>query len=112
MDDSKTPGNPFCYERVGMPEQQLHAIVEGHVQGVGFRYFVLETANRLRLTGWVRNLYNGNVEVRAEGSRTDLDALFAALQAGNASSLITNVSVEWLPAEKAFTMFSIKPSTD
>jgi acylphosphatase len=95
-----------------MSDQQLHAIIEGHVQGVGFRYFVLETAQQLNLTGWVRNLGNGNVELRAEGNRTDLDALYADLQKGNSGSFITKIDVEWLPAENVFTMFSIKPSSD
>ena len=36
--------------------------VRGHVQGIGYRYFVLETAERLRLAGWVRNLADGDVE--------------------------------------------------
>lgn len=95
-----------------MPEQQLHAIIEGRVQGVGFRYFVLESAHQLKLTGWVRNLSNGNVELMAEGNRSDLDALYAALERGNSSSLVTKIDAEWLPAEKTFTMFSIKPSAD
>jgi acylphosphatase len=93
-----------------MPDQQLHATVEGHVQGVGFRYFVLEVAQRLQLTGWVRNLVNGNVELIAEGNRPDLDKLYAALQSGSPSSHVTNVISEWLPAENTYTMFSIRPT--
>ena len=93
-----------------MPDQQLHAIVEGHVQGVGFRYFVLEVAQQLRLTGWVRNLDNGNVELVAEGNRSDLDTLYAAIQSGRPGSLVTNVVGDWLPAENTFTRFSIRPS--
>ncbi len=54
---------------------RLHAVVEGHVQGVGFRYFVLTKAQHLNLTGWVRNTAEGNVEVMAEGERVDLDDL-------------------------------------
>ena len=42
---------------------RLHATVEGRVQGVSFRYFVTEQAQRLGLKGWVRNRYNGDVEV-------------------------------------------------
>ena len=93
-----------------MPDQQLHATVEGHVQGVGFRYFVLEIAQRLQLTGWVRNLVNGNVELIAEGNRPDLDKLYAALQSGSPGSYVTNVISEWLPAENTYTMFSIRPT--
>ncbi len=93
-----------------MPDHQLHAIVEGRVQGVGFRYFVLEIAQQLGLTGWVRNLVNGNVELVAEGNRANLDKLYSALQSGNPGSLVTNVISEWLPAENTFTLFSIRPT--
>jgi acylphosphatase len=46
----------------------LHAIVEGRVQGVGFRYFVLEVAELLGIYGWVRNRWDDTVEVLAEGT--------------------------------------------
>ena len=93
-----------------MPDQQLHAFVEGHVQGVGFRYFVLEVAQQLQLTGWVRNLVNGNVELLAEGNRANLDRLYSAIQSGNSGSLVTNVVSDWLPAQNTFTLFSIRPT--
>lgn len=93
-----------------MPDQQLHAIVEGHVQGVGFRYFVSEVAQQLQLTGWVRNLVNGNVELLAEGNRSDLDKMYSAIQRGSPGSLVTNVVSDWLPAQSTFTMFSIRPT--
>jgi len=93
-----------------MTNQQLHAIVEGHVQGVGFRYFVLEVAQQLQLTGWVRNLVNGNVELIAEGNRAELDKLYAAIRSGSPGSLVTNMVIDWLPAENTFTMFSIRPT--
>ena len=49
--------------------ERLHAIIEGRVQGVGFRYFVEEKAAALGVTGWVRNRWNRSVEVVAEGER-------------------------------------------
>ena len=42
--------------------QRIHAIVDGRVQGVGFRYFTQERAILLGLTGWVRNRWNGTVD--------------------------------------------------
>lgn len=57
-------------------------LVEGRVQGVGFRYFVQEKASRLGLCGWVRNLGDGRVEVYAAGKPEKLSDLAAALHAG------------------------------
>ena len=45
-----------------------HIIFHGSVQGVGFRYYSEHKANQLRLTGWVKNLYNGDVEMEVQGS--------------------------------------------
>jgi len=86
----------------------LHATVEGYVQGVGFRYFVQEIAVELDLTGWVRNRYNGSVEVLAEGERARLETLLAALRRGPRSSHVSSVDFEWLPASGEFTHFSVR----
>jgi acylphosphatase len=56
--------------------------VRGTVQGVGFRYFVEGKANALRLSGWVRNLDDGRVEVYAVGPEPVLDELAGALHTG------------------------------
>ncbi len=88
--------------------KRLHAIVEGHVQGVGFRYFVLSQAQSLNLTGWVRNLTNGDVEVTAEGNSTDLEQLLFKLHQGPPGSHVINVQAEWLAAENTFTLFSVR----
>ena len=86
---------------------RLHAIVEGRVQGVGFRYFVLEHANRLEVKGWVRNTYQGNVEVTAEGCRADLDSLLDLLNQGPHGSYVTRVIQDWFPASGEFDHFGV-----
>ncbi|MGB9672761.1 MAG: acylphosphatase [Anaerolineales bacterium] len=87
---------------------RLHALVEGFVQGVGFRMFVQRQAAQLNLTGWVRNTWDGNVEVVAEGSRDQLEKLLTALKMGPRSAHVTNVKFVWLPANGEFPDFRIR----
>jgi acylphosphatase len=89
---------------------RLHAIVEGHVQGVGFRYYVSEQALRLGLTGWVRNRYDGQVEVVAEGAQAGLQELLKYLQRGPSGAYVSNTIEEWAPASGEFRRFSVAPT--
>ncbi len=89
-------------------QARLHAIVEGHVHGVGFRAFVLEWALELDLTGWVRNRWDGTVEVVAEGPKIELEKLLAALKRGPRSYTTSGVRSEWLDATGEFTRFQVR----
>jgi acylphosphatase len=89
---------------------QLRAVVEGYVQGVGFRYFVINRAIELGLCGWVRNTREGNLEVCAEGTRGELDHLLEALQRGPRSAVVTTVSQDWQPAKGEWLGFNIEPT--
>ena len=86
---------------------RFHATVEGRVQGVGFRYFVLDNAVSLGIAGWVRNRYDQSVEVMAEGEREDLDKLVALLWKGPRSSFVSNVKIEWQAYQGEFSRFSV-----
>jgi acylphosphatase len=86
----------------------LHAIVEGHVQGVGFRAFVLDYALALGLTGWVRNRWDGTVEVLAEGPKMELEKLLAALQRGPRRYTTSDVHPEWLDATGEYSRFQVR----
>ena len=86
---------------------RLHAYVEGEVQGVGYRYFVVDNARSLGITGWVRNRYDGSVEVLAEGPRAYLEVLVDALRQGPRSARVSNVRTDWPPAEGSFSEFKI-----
>jgi acylphosphatase len=86
---------------------RLHATVEGHVQGVGFRYFVLDQAQYLGLTGWVRNTFDGEVEVVAEGSHEDLEKLQDQLWKGPASAYVSKVNSEWEAATGEYRRFGM-----
>lgn len=91
-----------------MTEQRLHARVTGRVQGVGFRYYVMTSAAEIGLTGWVRNRWDGSVEVMAEGNREKLDLLVQALQRGSRSSMVEKVQTDWLEASGEFSGFSAR----
>ena len=61
---------------------ELHVVVTGRVQGVGFRWFVRQEARRVGVAGWVRNLPDRSVEVAARGEQNSIAALERALREG------------------------------
>lgn len=73
----------------------LTAYVAGRVQGVFFRMFVLKEARALGLTGRVRNLPDGRVEVNAEGERAKLEQLVQKLHQGPPGAIVESVNTEW-----------------
>jgi len=91
-------------------QKSLHAIIEGHVQGVGFRYFVKESADNLHLTGWVRNRYDGSVEMIAEGEADALQKLLDKVHIGPSNSIVTNVKAEWDTKKDLYSQFSFLPT--
>jgi acylphosphatase len=84
-----------------------YIIVKGLVQGVGFRWFVEREAKQLGLNGYVKNLFNGNVEVEVEGERGLIEQLIKQLRVGNRSSHVIDVQVSWLEYENKFDRFRI-----
>ncbi len=94
-----------------MAEQKarLQAIVKGIVQGVGFRYFAVYQAQRLGgLTGYVRNLKDGSVEVVAEGDKEKLERLLTQLRRGPTGAFVERVEVFWEQPTDEFTSFGIR----
>ena len=85
---------------------RVHLVIQGRVQGVGFRYFVLRQADTLRLAGWVRNLADGDVELEAEGDRASLEALVEAARRGPSSARVTNVVESWSESAPRYKRFS------
>lgn len=69
--------------------------VTGRVQGVGFRLFVQGTAQSLGLTGWVRNLPDGRVELAARGPKRQLTVLSMLLHRGPEGAQVTSVDLDW-----------------
>jgi acylphosphatase len=89
-------------------QTRLHAIVEGRVQGVGFRAFVERNAWQLGITGWVRNRWDGTVEVTAEGDHAALDQLLGTIRRGPQASHVTQVTPQWQTATGEFNRFSMR----
>ena len=85
----------------------LRAIVRGRVQGVFFRSFVHKWANELRLSGYVRNLANGTVEVRAEGEKQRLEKLIGYLKAGSPAARVDEVLTSWTEYTGSYTDFKV-----
>lgn len=85
-------------------------IVHGRVQGVGFRYYVSAEAQKLGITGWVRNDLNGTVEVLAAGSREQLTRLHESLRRGPRAARVDDIEVFPAEAESAGKNFKIEGS--
>jgi acylphosphatase len=87
----------------------LTATVRGRVQGVYYRVFVAEQARRLGLTGYARNLANGeSVGVVAEGARADLEKLVLSLREGPPLALVANVALVWSEYRGEYRDFTIR----
>ena len=87
---------------------RLEAVVRGRVQGVGYRYFVIDEAYRLGLTGWVANDLDGSVRCVAEGSRRALERLVVSLRAGPPMADVDAVDETWSPVVVGFDGFRIR----
>lgn len=74
-----------------------HVYVSGRVQGVYFRATCAQEARRLGLSGWVRNLADGRVELLASGPRRAVMDLVAWCRRGPPEARVTDVQIEWLP---------------
>ena len=74
---------------------RVHAMVTGMVQGVGFRYFVVTKVRAVGgISGWVRNRFDGSVEVEAQGRRGAVAQLVSALKTGPRWSRVEHVAVD------------------
>jgi acylphosphatase len=84
-------------------------VVRGRVQGVFFRRATMDEGRSLGLTGWVRNLPSGQeVEIVAEGSRRDLQMLWAWAHTGPLGARVQDVTEEWSDYRGEFTSFRVR----
>lgn len=82
--------------------------IEGRVQGVGFRYFIMRNAEKMGLSGYVKNMPDGTVEIDAEGPEDKLKQLVQAAKKGPSAARVSNVNAEWREKEKGYDSFSLK----
>lgn len=85
--------------------KQVHLLISGYVQGVGFRAFVQKEAERLGVVGWVRNTEDGKVEVVAQGDEETLKKFIKACSKGHFFSEVNGAEVEWQSPKEKFESF-------
>lgn len=88
--------------------KRTHAFYSGQVQGVGFRFTVQRIALDLKLSGWIRNLPDGRVEMAAEGEEGALKQLLDQIKTGFLEPHIQNETVTWETATEEFDGFNIR----
>jgi acylphosphatase len=84
-----------------MPDQKkrIHIRVEGRVQGVGFRFFVRGKAANMGMSGWVKNMPDGAVELEAQGSAAECDALASLVREGPPLAHVARQAVREIPSK-------------
>jgi acylphosphatase len=85
----------------------MHILYSGNVQGVGFRYTVKSVATGFEVTGTVRNLPDGRVELIAEGSKEELEAFRQGIRDSGMEHFIRNEDISWTGSTNEFRGFEI-----
>jgi acylphosphatase len=91
------------------PHRGVLIVVSGAVQGVGFRWFVRQVATRYGVKGYVKNLFNGSVEIYAEGDEVSLKTFFEEVRVGPRHADISGVKVNWNEYTGKYNDFRIVP---
>lgn len=91
-----------------MLKRQVDIVIDGRVQEVGFRYFAVEKAEELHITGWVRNTWDGKVEIEASGEVQHLNSFIDWMKIGPARAVIHTFTVSDISLERTYTNFTIR----
>lgn len=86
---------------------EMYCIVGGKVQGVAYRAYIQDAAMNLGITGWVKNLNDGTVEIVAQGSPDSLKDLVEYLHEGSLLAVVESVSIDWRTSKVVYDDFSI-----
>jgi acylphosphatase len=87
---------------------RVRLVIAGRVQGVAFRAYAVDEAERLGVHGWVRNLPDGRVEAVAEGRRNAVEAFVAWCRRGPPAARVDDIAVTWEPHRGEFAAFDVR----
>jgi len=88
--------------------KRAEILVNGLVQGVGFRYFVVRLAEKLGLKGYTKNLYTGEVYTVVEGELMMIEEFFNKIKIGPSHADVKNASIKWGDYKNEFTKFEVR----
>lgn len=88
--------------------RRAHILISGIVQGVAFRYYAQRIAQHLNLRGWVRNCWDGRVEILVEGEEEKIKELVEWCHQGPPSAVVEGVVIEWQEYKGEYKDFSIR----
>lgn len=89
-------------------KRRLTALLQGRVQGVGFRFTTVEVARDYTVTGYVQNLVDGSVRLVAEGEEPDLLKFLDGLRASHVYRYVAQESLTWAPATGEYKTFVVR----
>ncbi len=92
---------------MGVGKRRAQVFYLGRVQGVGFRFTVREIANRFTVTGYVKNLPDGRVELVAEGEEDEVKEFLRTIGQSELSPMIQNETIDWSEATGKFDRFAM-----
>ena len=86
----------------------INGNITGKVQGVGFRYWTIRTAQNYKLGGYAKNLPDGTVEIMAEGDRGLIEEFLKDVKVGPSHSHVTGLVIDWYEQPEGFDGFDVK----
>lgn len=88
--------------------KRLSIVVTGRVQGVGYRFFVKDTADRYGISGWVRNCFNGDVELEAQAHKELLNRFITELKKGPPMSAVSDIHTREIGFVEGERLFRVR----
>lgn len=86
----------------------VHIFIAGFVQGIGFRQFIKDNADKLELTGWTKNLPDGRVEAVFNGAKEKIEEIIFECRKGPFLSEVKDIEVKWEETEEELAGFEIR----